>query len=306
MAASRPCTSTSGDRITGVSTQPPRRPSSRPRRSDHSGRVTGSGRGYSSRGDRDRYDEYAGYDEHSGHDDWDDQPASSRPLPHEVYMRRRIAALIIVLLLVALIVWGLTAVARSGSGEAEPATTAPATTLVTTPTEPAPDASASGTLESAAEETDSPASGADNPEDAALADKKNCELDDLRLAVATNKTGYGGNNADDKPEFTVQIKNPTGGDCVIDTSENQLRFEVYAIGREGFQPVWSDIDCYDPVLTGDQTFKAGEARNFSATWSRLGSAPGQCGDRQPVEPGAYVVTASLGDKTSESTTFNLG
>ncbi|WP_284522666.1 hypothetical protein [Corynebacterium aquatimens] len=38
-----------------------------------------------------------------------------RPLPDEIYMRRRVAALVVLLLVVAMIVWGLTAWARSGN-----------------------------------------------------------------------------------------------------------------------------------------------------------------------------------------------
>lgn len=230
-------------------------------------------------------------------------------------MRRRVAALVIVLALVALLVWALTAFARSGSGEEEPTTTAPPSTLVTTPTEPDPGSddesteSTESTEDAAAtESTESrnPTATSERPDEEALAAKDTCELEDLQLTIQPNKTSFDVNDPKDQPELTVQVKNPTGGDCVIDTNDEKLRFEVYSIAREGFQPVWGDTDCYDPVINGEQTFAAGESRNFKATWSRLASAPGQCSNRQPVPAGAYVVTATLGDKQAEGVTFNVG
>lgn len=222
-------------------------------------------------------------------------------------MRRRVAALVIVLAVVALLVWALTAFARSGSSEDEATETAVPETLVTTPTEPEPSATTTSETETSPAESESEAKPSDeNEQDAALADKKNCELSDLRLTVRPNKPSYAADDQKDQPDFTVQIQNPTGGDCEIDTSEEPLRFEVYAIGQEGFQPVWGDTDCHDPVINGREVFPAGESRNFNATWSRLASAPGQCEGRQPVGPGAYVATASLGGNTSEGATFNVG
>ena len=227
-------------------------------------------------------------------------------------MRRRVAALVILLALVAAVIWALTAVARSGSTseETSPETSIP-DTLVTTPTEPVPGESTSATSETAATETkdsgkpSTSSEASESPDDKKLAAKTTCELNDLRLTLRANKTDFALDDAEDQPDFTVQVHNPTGGDCTIDANEHRLRFEVYQIGREGFQPMWSDTDCYEPVINGDQTFKAGDSRNFNAAWSRLASAPGQCSDRQQVAPGAYVATASLGDNTSEGITFNL-
>lgn len=234
-------------------------------------------------------------------------------------MRRRVAALVILLAVAALVVWGLTAFARSGSNEPEQPTTTAPETMVTTPTEPDPGATGTGT-ESAEDggkdkdkdkdkdkkASDEPsASESDTPDEDALAAKKTCDLKDLQLTVKVNKTAFDSSDPEDQPDITVEVKNPTGGDCEINANDDKLRFEVYAIGREGFQPVWGDTDCYDPVINGEQTFPAGESRHFSATWSRLGSSPGQCSGREPVAPGAYVASVSLGDNTSEGVTFNI-
>ena len=227
-------------------------------------------------------------------------------LPEEIYMRRRVAALVIVLAVVALLVWALTSFARSGSSDDEPTTSALPTTLVTTPTEPDPGAAKESTeaTETESSEDFDPAKQ-EHPADEELAAKNSCELSDLQLTIQSNKTNFDVNDPKDQPELNVQVKNPTGADCVINTNDEKLRFEVYSIAREGFQPVWGDTDCYEPVINGEQTFAAGESRTFRATWSRLASAPGQCSNRQAVPAGAYVVTATLGNNHAEGVTFNI-
>ena len=228
-------------------------------------------------------------------------------LPEEIYMRRRVAALVIVLAVVARLVWALTSFARSGSSDDEPTTSALPTTLVTTPTEPDPGAAKESTeaTETESSEDFDPTAKQEHPADEELAAKNACELSDLQLTIQSNKTNFDVNDPKDQPELNVQVKNPTGADCVINTNDEKLRFEVYSIAREGFQPVWGDTDCYEPVINGEQTFAAGESRTFRATWSRLASAPGQCSNRQAVPAGAYVVTATLGNNHAEGVTFNI-
>ena len=132
--------------------------------------------------------------------------ADARPLPQEIYTRRRVAAVAVILAVAALVVWGLTAFARSGGDDEAPETPAPASsTLVTTPTEPNPDGSdaASSETDATAAETTStdanakssdaaatedgePSTGAsetDKPDAEALAAKKTCELEDLQLTT---------------------------------------------------------------------------------------------------------------------------
>lgn len=223
-----------------------------------------------------------------------------RPLPEKIYMRRRIAAVVIILATVALIVWALTAVARSGSDD-KTEKPEPSPTLVTTPTEPMPSAEETTTAE--AEPT--PSEDQKPPEDeneAELAAKKTCEIQDLRVTVETDNTNYAEGV---EPQLTGTIRNPTGADCVIDSDEMPLRFEIYRMEREGFQRMWGDTDCYPAEVTGRQVFKAGETRSFTTAWSRMNSRPGECSTRQPVPAGAYIAYASIGENTAEGVTFNL-
>lgn len=245
------------------------------------------------------------------------------PLPQEIYTRRRIAAVVVILAVVALVVWALTAFARSGGDDSEETPTAPPSTLVTTPTEPNPgessesetettetDSSGTATSDAAASEEPKPsesegAEPSDKESAEALAAKKTCELEDLQLTTELNKTAFAPGDAASERKFSVVVHNPTGGECVIDTEENPLRFAAFSIDRDGFQPIWSDTDCNAPVITGKETFAPGESRKFSANWSGLDSAPQRCDARQPAGPGAYAAVGFLGEKSSDPVTFNI-
>ncbi|WP_235839483.1 hypothetical protein [Corynebacterium urinipleomorphum] len=285
--------------------QPPYRPD-RPTRADRGA----SDRGLSDRASSDRAgrsDGLNGYGE------------EHRPLPQEIYTRRRVAAVVVILAVVALVVWALTAFARSGGDDVEETPTPPPSTLVTTPTEPNPgeesgtetttgtsDAAATEESKTGESESTEPTKATSSPEDAeALAAKKTCELSDLQLSTDLNKTAFAPGDPASERKFSVTIHNPTGGDCVIDTEENPLRFAAFSIDREGFQQIWSDTDCNKPMITGKETFAAGESRKFTAEWSGLDSAPQRCDARQPAAPGAYAAVGFLGENSSEPVTFNV-
>lgn len=245
-------------------------------------------------------------------------------------MRRRVAAAAVILAVVALVVWALTAVARSGGGdEASETPPPPPSTLVTTPTEPDPgesgesgesgrDTTTSGTASTGTEAKSSDAAATEEKpgssegaeptgekDAAALAAKKTCELQDLQLTTELNKTAFAPGEPADERKFSVLIHNPTGGDCVINTDDNQLRFAAFSIAREGYQQIWSDTDCNKPMITGKETFPAGETRKFTAAWSGLDSAPDRCDARQPAAPGAYAAVGFLGENSSDPVTFNI-
>lgn len=293
----------------------PDRPSDRSSRPDRAGRSGHSGRSG-------RVNGVDSADPHGSSDGYGEERRA--PLPQEIYTRRRIAAVVVILALVALVVWALTAFARSGGDDAQETPTAPPSTLVTTPTEPNPGETsgtetATETNSSGTETASSDAAATEEQklgesegaeptakEDAeALAAKTTCELSDLQLTTELNKTAFAPGDPASERKFSVVIHNPTGGDCVIDTDENPLRFAAFSIEREGFQPIWSDTDCNKPMITGKETFAAGESRKFTAEWSGLDSAPQRCDARQTAAPGAYAAVGFLGEKSSDPVTFNI-
>lgn len=217
---------------------------------------------------------------------------TNRPLPPEIYRRRRIAALVIVLVLV-LAVAGIVRWIAGGTSDGE--TTATGESLTATRTDGTEATSAPGGHTSETSEPYPTTSAAPR------VDKDTCSFEDLQLTVTGDRPNYGDTN----PTFALTLANPTRGDCEINLDEHTLRFEVYEMTT--FARVWSDIDCHDSEGAGTETIKAGKEIVYDVTWSRLTSAPGRCtaSDRTEAQPGSYLVYGLLGDRNSDAYTFNL-
>lgn len=245
-------------------------------------------------------------------------------MPREIYVRRRVAALVILLVVIALLIWGLTA-AFGGKGgdqaEGTNATDTAATAELTTPASDAPDTGAPVTESAPATDTAAAASESDkadkteNTESTSAAkpspyedadkkkdskDKKSCKLEDLKITASSDESTY---KQGQQPTFYMTVDNPTSSDCKIDLDKDELRFEVYDLSTN--KRVWSDTDCYPSVLTGEEKFEAGKKRHFEAVWSRMGSAPEQCRDRKPAPAGGYFLHTVIGNNPSPALTFNL-
>lgn len=213
-------------------------------------------------------------------------------------MRRRVAALVILLVVVALLVWALSAMARSGGSGSDGATETSTEqtvnpTVATEPTVSAPEESTSETASASPSEEPSSV-------EAAPARTGACELKDLRIKALPNQPSYA---AGTEPVFYMEVENPTDTDCVIDLDENILRFEVYDMRTN--ERMWADTDCYQPVVSGTQTYKAGEKQGYQARWSGTVSQPGKCDDRPAIEPGSYFLHTVIGDNASEAAPFNI-
>ena len=216
-------------------------------------------------------------------------------LPEKYYRRRRIAALIILVVVVALLIWGISALARSGNDDQPVEETTTAVESPSSSSEPI-------AIDEEDEETDEeePTFEKEEDEEEPEAEAKACEPNDLDVSVQADRTTYG---PDARPVFHMIVANPGDQDCIVDLDEHILRFEVYDLGSN--ERLWSDVDCFEPVETGEQTFKAGDDRYFEAVWSKTGSAPGECENRPQMEPGGYFLHGVIGDNASESVTFNL-
>jgi len=225
---------------------------------------------------------------------------SNRRLPEEIYVRRRVAAVVVLLVVIGLLVWGMVAFANRGDEPEAPVASETTTTETTATTasseESTTETTAASTSEEASEEPSETTVAAEGAEG-----KETCELADLRITATSDRPSYGPNV---QPTFYMTVANPTDADCEINLDDEQLRFEVYNL--ESNNRVWADTDCYPSVLGGDETFEAGDERSFQAVWSRLESQPGQCSNRTPVEAGPYFLHAVIGSNPSDAHPFNLG
>lgn len=215
-------------------------------------------------------------------------------------MRRRVAALVILLVVVALLVWGLSAFARSGKPETtDEATETPSTTIAT---EPTVELSTEPTETTETTATTATATTTATTEETASAPVKrgSCELGDLNIQASSNQPSYA---VGTQPVFYMEVENPTDTDCVIDLDDNLLRFEVYDMASN--DRIWSDTDCYPPVAGGTVEFAPGEKRRWEARWSGTASQPGQCDNRPAVKEGSYFLHGVIGENASDASPFNI-
>ena len=91
----------------------------------------------------------------------------------------------------------------------------------------------------------------DDAESEAAQAKETCDLSDLKIEASTDHFSY---EEGQLPNLYMKVANPTKADCIIDLTDNVIRFEIYTMDTN--QLLWSDVDCNDPAETGKQTFKA--------------------------------------------------
>ncbi|MEJ5998901.1 hypothetical protein [Corynebacterium sp. H130] len=215
----------------------------------------------------------------------------SQRLPEIIYIRRRVAAAVIVLIVVALSIWLM--VSLGGSKESPNAAPEPTNAFAQNSATPTPSQSPSASASASA----TPSSSATPTPEV----KKTCALEDLIISASADKPSYG---PDERPKFYLTVKNPTAAECKIDLRKDGLRFEVYDLATN--KPVWADTDCNPSEDTSERIFPAGEERHYEAIWSRTTSEPGKCDARQPVPAGSYFLHTLVGKNNSEAFTFNLG
>lgn len=221
---------------------------------------------------------------------------TNRPLPPEIYRRRRIVvgvlAIVLILAIVGLVRW----VAAGIGGDPDPAADSDGPVTVTRD-DGVERTSAPGTQSS--EPYPTTESSSETTTEAAK--KDTCSLADLQLTVTADSPNY----RDQNPTFALTMANPTGADCKINLDEDTLRFEVYDLAT--YERIWSDLDCHDSEGAGTETIGAGKKVVYDVTWSRKSSAPGKCtdSDRRDVGAGSYLVYGLVGDRNTDPFTFNI-
>ncbi|HJG46362.1 hypothetical protein [Corynebacterium variabile] len=236
------------------------------------------------------------------------QPSNpyNRPLPPEIYRRRRIAAgvgLLVLVLVLVLIVRAITGGGGDSTETAADSSTSSATAGSSESATGSADASSgvSTSETSGSSEASEASEGADPSESRTAEPTGTCNVDDLRLEVRSGAPTYAGGQL---PDFIMSVTNNSEADCTVDLEANPMSFEVFNLAS--YERIWGDTDCNEPTASEDIDLAAGESRNFALNgWSRTTSAPDQCADRADAGTGAFLLYGHLGDKVSEPATFNL-
>lgn len=192
-----------------------------------------------------------------------------RPSP-AVYRRRRLVAAILALLVIAGLAVGAKFAADALGGNTPAAKAGPAP---------------------AARETASAAPS--KPAPAAKCDEKSVSVE-----AVTDAGTYG---RQQKPAFTLVVRNDGDAPCKVNVGTSQMEFQVTSASDR----IFSSVDCQDGSEDLLKDIAPGAEEKASFTWDRIRSMPGCEAVEAAPGPGTYTLTTKLGSRTSPPATFVL-
>ena len=189
-----------------------------------------------------------------------------------VYRRRRLVVLIALVVVIALLVTGVWFLVSKIAGASEDPAAAPSTSA------PAP-----------AESGDPEPSVTPTPGGTPVA----CGKGDVEVSALTDKESYG---TDEKPKFSISLKNTSKNDCTINVGSSQQVFTV----SSGDDTWWRSTDCQTKPSDMVVTLSAGQEVESAepVEWDRSRSDADTCEDKnRPMAPGgdaSYHLAVKIG------------
>ena len=237
------------------------------------------------------------------------------PLPPEIYWRRRVFAIGILVVVLALVIWLVVSVLRGGDSPGG-TTAAAASSSATSPPAPPPaepttagKSSAAGSSSASAPTSGAqptsgtsgaqPTSGA-APSSGVPAAAGKCADHSLAVKVTVEQPTY---QLGEEPVFGIVITNISAESCERDMGPGLQKVAVHTI--DGEKQLWGSTDCFAGTEPDMRTLEGGEQAAFTVTWSGATSQPECAGERVPVPAGAYTVVAELGSIQSSAEPFNI-
>ncbi|MFS0866229.1 hypothetical protein AB3M83_02705 [Microbacterium sp. 179-B 1A2 NHS] len=212
-----------------------------------------------------------------------------RPTP-AVYRRRRLAVVLIALLIVggivALVIWQPWRMWTDAAGVPQPGASPSATG--TTPPAPTPSGPPSPAASVAPSPSPTPtrsASGGDGDEEI-----EPCTTGDVTVTAVADKGAYG---TGEMPQLSIRLVNDTEFPCLINVGTAAQTFEI----TSGSDTWWRSTDCQEDSSDQVVQLEGGQAVASAApiVWDRTRSAVDTCkGKRQSALPGWYNLTVSIG------------
>jgi hypothetical protein len=218
------------------------------------------------------------------------------PLPPEIYWRRRVLAIGILVVALALVIWLVVMIARGGNSPGDTNAAASSSSSAPKPVV-ASSAKPSTSAESSAPKPSG--SAAATPSGTSVAQGQ-CPDQSLAVRVTVEQPTY---RTGEQPVFGIVITNISSAACSRDVGSGLQQVSVLTL--DGQRRLWSSTDCYPDGQPDVRTLNRGEQAAFTVTWSGSTSQPNCAGDRVPVPPGAYAVVAQLGSVRSSIEPFNI-
>ncbi|WP_344927268.1 hypothetical protein [Streptosporangium carneum] len=216
----------------------------------------------------------------------------------DVYWRRRMAALVGVLVVVAVVAWACSASGPDGESGTDASAgrsptpdpilaLLPAVTITPSPTPSAPTASPAPTA-SAKPKT---LARAKRPGDA-------CDPSDLVLDMQGQGEVYAG---DSRPRFILTLVNTGKVMCTADVGSRALEVRI----TSGTDRVWSSADCVSGETEDIRKLDRGIPYVRQFEWDRRRSGSDCASDRATAGDGTYVAVVHASSLRSHKTVFHL-
>ncbi|AHC27588.1 MULTISPECIES: hypothetical protein [Mycobacteriaceae] len=227
-----------------------------------------------------------------------------RPLPPEIYRRRRALAIGVAVVVIA-IVAGIIAIVASNSTSTDPtaaeqsAEQAPASAAPTPlpGEEPGVKTPVVPPAQAAPPPTPTPTTAVVPPP--VLQAGEDCPDSTLAVKGITSAPNY---VMGDQPKFTMVVTNIGLVACKRDVGAAVLAAYVYSLDNKR---LWSNLDCAPSNETLVKEFAPGEQVTTEVTWTGMGSAPNCPLPREPIGPGTYNLVVQLGNLRSATVPFIL-
>jgi hypothetical protein len=225
-----------------------------------------------------------------------------RPLPPEIYKRRRMLAIGVAAFVVALVVAIVFVVVANSSGDSSSGDGAANTSTAAAPTPlPGENPEVKTPVQPPAQQlpppTPTPSAAVLPPP--VLQEGDDCPDSTLAVKGITSQPNY---VIGDQPKFTMVVTNIGLVACQRDVGAAVLAAYVYSLNNDR---LWSNLDCAPSNETLVKTFNPGEQVTTEVTWTGMGSAANCPLPREPIGPGTYNLVVQLGNLRSGAVPFIL-
>jgi hypothetical protein len=225
-----------------------------------------------------------------------------RPLPPEIYKRRRMLAIGVAAFVVALVVAIVFVVVANSSGDSSSGDGAANTSTAAAPTPlPGENPEVKTPVQPPAQQlpppTPTPSAAVLPPP--VLQEGDDCPDSTLAVKGITSQPNY---VIGDQPKFTMVVTNIGLVACQRDVGAAVLAAYVYSLNNDR---LWSNLDCAPSNETLVKTFNPGEQVTTEVTWTGMGSAANCPLPREPIGPGTYNLVVQLGNLRSAAVPFIL-
>ncbi|MFC4057296.1 hypothetical protein ACFOWE_03275 [Planomonospora corallina] len=215
----------------------------------------------------------------------------------DVYWRRRLTALVAVLVMVAIVAWACSAAGGpEGTPEAQAAPASPSPVLSGLPVvtvTPTPSVQPSGRP---SVQASSPAPATPAPRPRRPGDP--CDPGDLVLSVLGAEEVYG---AGSRPRFILTLVNTGKVMCTTDVGPRALEIRI----TSGPDRVWSSADCLSGETKESRELERGIPYVRQIEWDRRRSGSDCRAERAEARPGTYVAVVRAPRLKSGKVVFHL-